>query len=222
MAKNTLGSKTTTKTNKSTATKTVKKTEPVVTEEAKTTETVESTSADILAEAMTQAMKVVANTASQQKTKETGEYAPTDAIPCRSVTEGRLILVGSKSGIEYNWGGFNDITEVEYQDLQFLKARKSDFLYKPCFVIEDQELLETSRFKDLKETYETMYTIEMDDFCNLPNNRFEAELKKLPSGLQDAVKTHVMTQIQADEFDSIQKIKIIDNVLGTDLLFLVK
>ena len=222
MAKSTLTSKTT-KTTKATSNKTVKEvSKPTTVDEVKenTAEKEEASTADVIAEAMTKAIKTVAN--ANTTAKAPGEYAPADGIPCRSVVEGTLILVGNKSGIEYNWGGFNDVTEVEYQDLQFLKARHSVFLYNPWFVIEDQELLETSRFKDLKETYETMYTIEMDDFCNLPNNRFEAELKKLPSGLQDAVKTHVMTQIQADEFDSIQKIKIIDNVLGTDLMFLVK
>ena len=74
--------------------------------------------------------------------KESKKYAPNDRIECRSVTGGGLVLVGPKSQLLYEWVDYGDTTEVEFQDLQALQSRKSGFLVKPRFIIEDEELVE--------------------------------------------------------------------------------
>ena len=54
--------------------------------------------------------------------KAVRKYAPDDMIPCRSLTYGELLLTGSKSKLLYSWANYNDVTEVEFQDLQALKS----------------------------------------------------------------------------------------------------
>ena len=67
------------------------------------------------------------------------KYEPDEMITCRSLTYGELLLTGKKSKLLYSWANYGDTTEVEYQDLQALKSTKSSYLYKPRFVIEDEE-----------------------------------------------------------------------------------
>ena len=58
-------------------------------------------------------------------TKTPRKYAPDELIPCRSVTYGELLLTGTKSKLMYVWANYNDVTEVEFQDLQALKSTRS-------------------------------------------------------------------------------------------------
>ena len=86
------------------------------------------------------------------------KYEPDDLVSVRSTTQGTLLLPGSKSKILYTWESYGDVVQVEYQDLYTLKASRSNYLYKPFFVIEDEELLEDPRWSDLKKVYDNMFT----------------------------------------------------------------
>ena len=145
------------------------------------------------------------------------KYAPTDRIECRSVTGGELLLVGPKSHLLYTWADYNDTTEVEYQDLQALQSRKSGFLVKPRFIIEDEELVEQWGSM-LKPIYDKVITQNIEDFFNLPLNKFKAQIKNMPEGLQDAIKTKVVQMIKNDEIHDIRKVREIDAAWGTDFV----
>ena len=58
------------------------------------------------------------------------EYKGDDLIPCRSMTKGELIYVGKKTKEVYTWADYDDVTEVEYQDLLALKSAKSPFIFE--------------------------------------------------------------------------------------------
>lgn len=151
------------------------------------------------------------------------KYEATDLIEVQSVTQGELLLPGKKSGILYRWSAYGDITEVEYQDLYTLKASRSEYILKPLFVILDEELLADARWKDVKEIYENMYSAgDIYEIIKLPPAQFKQRLMSLPKGLQDAVKIEVSTQIDNGMFDSISKIKAVDEICGTDLFLLMK
>ena len=140
-----------------------------------------------------------------------------DLILCRSVTAGWLGC-GGKSGQYYIFENFGDQCEVEYQDLFALKQRRSPYLYSPLFVIEDEELLENPRWADIQKFYsEKVYTMDdINEVLNLPVNSFEAALKALPKGLSKSLQVEVSKRIEDGTFDSLKKIKIIDEVCGTD------
>lgn len=144
------------------------------------------------------------------------KFAPDDMITCRSVTYGELLLTGPKSRLLYRWSNYNDTTEVPFQDLQALRSTKSSYLYRPRFIIEDEELVEQWS-KDLKPLYDNIVDMDVEKIFNLPIGKFKAALKKAPKGVQQAVKNIAGDMIMNGTLDSVQKIKAIDDLLGTDL-----
>lgn len=154
--------------------------------------------------------------------KTARKYEANDLIPVRSITQGELLLPGKKSQILYRWAAYGDITEVEYQDLYSLKSSRSQYIYAPLFVIEDQELLEDARWKDVKNLYGNLYDSEdLGEVLRLPVNKFKTVLKSVPTGLLNAIKIEVATRIENGTFDSISKIKAVDEICGTDFITLI-
>lgn len=145
------------------------------------------------------------------------KFAPDDRIECRSVTGGELILIGQKSQLQYSWADYNDTAWVEYQDLQALQSRKSKFLTKPRFIIEDEELVEQWGSM-LKPIYEKVISENIEDFFELPLNKFKAQLNIMPDGLKDAVKTRAVQMIQNDELYDVRKVREMDAAWGTDFV----
>lgn len=149
--------------------------------------------------------------------KTTKKYAPNDMIECRSVTGGELIMIGDKTRLHYTWSDYGDTAYVEYQDLQALQSKKSGFLTKPRFIIEDEDLV-AQWSSMLKPIYNKVNTKDIEEFFNLPINKFEAQLKVMPVGLKEAVKTRAVQMIQSDELYDIRKVRAIDNAWGTDFV----
>lgn len=145
------------------------------------------------------------------------KYAPDERIECRSVTGGELFLVGPKSQLLYTWEDYNDTAYVEYQDLQALQSRKSGFLVKPRFIIEDEELVEQWGAM-LKPIYDKITTQSIEEFFELPLNKFKAQLNVMPAGLKDAVKTKAVQMIHNEELYDIRKVREMDAAWGTDFV----
>jgi hypothetical protein len=145
------------------------------------------------------------------------KYAPTDTIECRNVVGGKLILIGSKSHLKYTWEDYGDTAWVEYQDLQALQSRKSKFLTKPRFIIEDDDLVEQWGTM-LKPIYNKITDQTIEEFFELPLNKFKARLSIVPDGLKSAIKTKAVQMIKSEELYDIRKVRVIDEVLGTDFV----
>lgn len=153
--------------------------------------------------------------------KSARKYAPTDRIPCRSLTYGELLLTGPKTKLLHTWANYGDVTEMEYQDLQALKSTRSSYLYKPRFIIEDEELVEQWA-GDFKKMYDEIVTMDVEALFRLPIGQLKAKLKKAPTGVQLAVKNMAGEKIMNGTLDSIAKIKAIDEVLDTQLMLYIK
>lgn len=149
------------------------------------------------------------------------KYASDDMIPCRSITFGELLMTGKKSGLLYSWANHGDITEVEFQDLQALKSIRSSYLFKPRFVVEDEELV-AQWGNDFAKLYQDIVDVDVDALFKLPVAQLKAKLKKAPRGVQQAVKNIAGEKILNGSLDSLAKIKAIDEVLGTDLKLYIK
>ena len=147
--------------------------------------------------------------------KEPKKYAPNDRIECRSVTGGELILVGTKSQLQYTWEDYGDTTEVEFQDLQALQSRRASFLTKPRFIIEDEELVEQWGSM-LKPIYNKINNQDIEALFELEPEKFERALSKMPDGIKESVKTKAAQKIASGELYDIRLIKIIDEVLSTE------
>ena len=160
---------------------------------------------------------VIDNVKKPEKKTQAKKFEPSESIPCRSVTFGELVLMGYKSKLLYTWANAGDVAYVEYQDLQALQSRKSRFLTEPLFVIEDEELV--SQWSNmLKPLYDKIDEEDMDEILKLPVAKLKAKLKASPEGIQKSIKSMAAAKIASGEFDSITRIKAIDEVLGTELL----
>lgn len=161
--------------------------------------------------------EVITKKVALKREPEPRQFNQHDLILCRSVTAGWLGC-GGKSGQYYIFENFGDECEVEYQDLFALKQRRSPYLYAPLFVIEDDELLDNPRWTDIKNFYyDKVYTMDdINAILNVPVNKFESTLKALPKGLAKSLQVEVAKRMENGTFDSLRKIKIIDDVFGTD------
>lgn len=170
-------------------------------------------------ETVSEEMEVV--TESKATKKVARKFAPDDLIVCRSITFGELLLTGKKSKLLYSWANYGDTTEVEYQDLQALKSTRSSYLFKPRFIIEDEELIEQWG-KDFGDIYKNIEDIDAEDLLKLPVAQLRSKLKKASKGVQLAVKNIAGDKILNGSLDSLAKIKAIDEILGTDLKLYIK
>lgn len=148
--------------------------------------------------------------------KEVKKYAPTDMIRCRSITYGELLLTGAKTKWLYRWANYGDVTEMEFQDLQALRSTRSSYLFKPRFIIEDEDLVEQWK-SDFGSMYDDIIATDVEAMFNLTAAQLKAKLKKAPNGIQQAVKNLAGEKIMNGSLDSLAKIKAIDEVLGTQL-----
>ena len=155
--------------------------------------------------------------------KEPRKIASSDFISCRSVTAGELIAKGRKTGTIYIWTAYGDTTDVEFVDLQAWNSAKSGFVYEPLFVIEDEDVLAMKQYEDLKEIYSTFYGVDnLNKFFELDNKTFKKKLEALPTGIQNSIKSIAADMLESGKLDSLDKIKSLDTVLGTDLMTFLK
>lgn len=152
--------------------------------------------------------------------KERKKYALDDVILCRSVCYGELLYPAKKSGILYRFGGYGDTTEIEFQDLQILRSTKSQYIYAPLFLIEDEELLE--QWPDVKQVNDKIAQIDGEKIFELPTQHFRKALSELPVGYRTTIRNMANAKIMDGTLDSLVKIKIIDEILGTDLKLLIE
>jgi hypothetical protein len=146
------------------------------------------------------------------------EYAPEDTIKVMSVTPGELFFTGKKSGINYSWSGYGDTALVEYQDLLSELYAKGHFLYHPYFIIDDVTVLNGTKWNDIKKLYDSMYKAEdITEILKLSLNDFTSTLESSPTGLKEAIKTAVADGVANGTFDSLQKIKAVDRICGTEI-----
>lgn len=164
------------------------------------------------------AEEVVENVVSKKVTQTKKQYDAEEAIPCRSVTYGKLICVGPKSKLNYEWENYGDITEVEYQDLRALQSTHSGFLTKPLFVIEDEELVKQWS-SSLKIVYDRVASLDVDSLFKMTPSQFKKKLESFPASYRQTVVEMANKMILTGELDSLAKIKAIDEVCGTDLTF---
>ena len=164
-------------------------------------------------EAETKEETVVIETKKKEKV-----FKQTDAIPCRSIINGALYIEGARSGIFYSWADYGDVQEIEYRDLLYMvRTREDRNIYTPRIIIEDDDFIEQN--KSVKDLYESMYTtVDLRDIIHLPVKQMEAEINKLPNGVKESVKGIASTMINAHELDSVQKIKALDNIFGTNMI----
>lgn len=153
----------------------------------------------------------------EAETKKT--FEATDGILCRSITPGRLYLEGLRTKMLYEFMGYGDEIEIEYADLAAAVNRNSAFLFKPYFIVMNDDFVNGQ--KKLKDFYDSIYDLSnIESLLNLPVDKLKKALEALPTGASESIKSIAATRIADGTLDSISKIKIIDEVFNTQLMLL--
>ena len=150
--------------------------------------------------------------------KEEKVFTPEDTIPCRSLVSGGLYIEGSRSHILYSWADCGDVVDVEYRDLVYLVRTREDVnIYSPRIIIEDEDFIEQN--KSVKDFYDSMYTTgDLNDILLLPISDMKSAIEQLPRGAKESIKGITSTMINSHILDSVQKIKVLDEIFGTNML----
>lgn len=168
--------------------------------------------------------KATTRQSSQKKvvtSNTTNIFDPSEPIMCTSVTAGELIMIGKKTKNVYRWANYGDTEAVEYQDLQSAKLTKSRYIYNPLLMIENDEILKA--WPDVQELYSSAYVAnDFSEIFQMDNALFRNTITALPVGFKNTLKTIAYDMVESGALDSLQKIKIMDEVLGTEIMMLIK
>lgn len=147
----------------------------------------------------------------------TKKFNKDDEILCKSVTVGGLYLDGPKSKEFYSWLEYGDEEYVQYQDLTAMVRRtKEPYIYSPLFIIEDEDFIE--EHPQLKEFYENQYTVsDLRDILYLSEREMVSAIESLPKGARENMKNIASSAVASGELDSLRKIKVLDEIFGTEL-----
>lgn len=145
--------------------------------------------------------------------KGTKTFAPGDMIPCRSVTPWELLSVSADKQTVYRWTSYGDIEHVAFRDLQTMRSK--DIIKKTKIIIEDPDLCYQWR-RDLGETYKLFLKVEYpEEFFDLSDEKFRELLNKAPYTLKEVIKYTAMNMVRNENYPTIQKLNIVDEILGT-------
>lgn len=151
------------------------------------------------------------------------KYEPSDTIMCHSVFPGTFLFSGPKSNIVYPFEAPGDENLVEYQDLLAAMMSKKKSIMAPHIVIDDEELLEDIRWKQVKKIYDDMFAInDMDGFLAMPFNSFKEEFEKLPIGVKKNVMLEIATRVREGEFSEMKKIRLVDEACNSNIAVLLQ
>lgn len=155
-----------------------------------------------------------------EPTNETAKktYDKSDVIPCRSITNGGLYIDGVRSKMFYQWADYGDVVDVEYQDLIFMINSRDANITTPRFIIEDDELV--SNHKYISDIYNSLYSLkDFGDIVRLPISDMINAISEMPESVKKSFKGYVSTMIDNGTLDSVKKIKAIDDIFNTKLLY---
>ncbi len=148
---------------------------------------------------------------------EPKRFAQDDLIPCKSITAGELLMVGERTKMLYRWADADDIQDVEYQDLIYATRSNSGFVFKPRFIIMDNDFVVQN--PKVKERYDTMYTNkELRDIIMLSPKEIKKIVPTLPEGAKESLKSMASTMIDNGVLDSVARIKVLDELFDTNMM----
>lgn len=151
----------------------------------------------------------------QKPNYEPKVFQPDDIIVCKSVTPWKLNALSIDKTRVYHWGGFGDVDYLTFRDLQAL--RRTDYITKPKIIIQDPDLCYQWR-RELGNTYKYYLGIEYpEEFFDKTDSEFEKMLKEAPTVLKDVIKFTAINMIKNENYPTVQKLVIIDELLGTCL-----
>ena len=151
------------------------------------------------------------------------KYEPTETIMCHSVFPGTFLFSGPKSKIVYPFTAPGDENPVEYQDLLAAMMAKKKSIMAPHIIIDDEELLEDFKWKQVKKIYDDMFAIkDMDRFLSMPFEDFKRTFEELPIGVKKNVMLEISARVRSGEFSEMRKIRLVDEACNSNIAVLLQ
>lgn len=143
-------------------------------------------------------------------------FDQSDGVICSSVVQGELFVRGPKTEMIYSFSDYGDDSEIEYRDLVAMVRSKDKAVYEPRFIIKDEDFLK--EYPALEKFYSSQFTNrDIREILNKPVDEMVNDIKKLPSGALENLKSIAAKQVSDGYIDSISKIRALDEIFGTDL-----
>ena len=146
-------------------------------------------------------------------TRSTKIFKADDEIICKSVTPWKLTAVGVDKNTVYHWEYFGDVDYVKYRDLQAM--RRTEYITKPNIIIMDEDL-RSQWSRELGDVYKYFDDIDYpEEYFDKSDDEFSDILKNAPHFVTDIIKTTAVTMVRNENYPSLNKIKLVDDILGT-------
>lgn len=101
--------------------------------------------------------------------------------------------------------------------IYLVRTRANANIYSPRIIIEDEDFI--AQNKSVKDFYDSMYdTSDLNQILLLPISQMKTEISKLPVGAKESIKGIAATMIDSHVLDSVQRIKALDEIFGTNML----
>ena len=144
------------------------------------------------------------------------KFAPEELIPCVSITPGQLFFSGKKSRTLYTFADIDDVVEIEFRDLDYAARSSDKIMLKPRFIVQDSDFI--NLHSKLDDIYSALHsTSDLESIIKMTPAKMEKIIPSLPLGAKDALKIIAATMVDKGELDSLQRIKKLDELLGTEL-----
>lgn len=164
------------------------------------------------AETAVENMPVVEDIKPEIKKKEFSDH---DYILCHSVTTGGLGIIGGKTDTYYRFNNYDSQCDIEYADLVQLVRSRSDHIFLPRIIIDDEDFL--AEFPQVIEVYNNMYSRgDLRKILELPADRMRQEIDKMPDGAKDNLRTMAATMVANGSLDSIASVRVLSDIFGAD------
>lgn len=148
------------------------------------------------------------------------KFKPTDMIPCVSITPGEMFYSGMKSDTLYTFAGIDDVVEIEFRDLDYAARSKDAMMYKPRFIVQDKDFV--SLHDSLDKIYSSLHTAgDLKNILKLSPEKMKTAITSLPEGAKESVKTIAATMVDNGTLDSVKRVKLLDEVFGTEMFLKV-
>ena len=153
--------------------------------------------------------------------KSVKKFNPDDMILCQSICVGQTFVRGIKRGTIYTFEALGAEEYIEYRDLVAAVRSKDNIIFKPFIIVLDEDFINEQ--KTLKTFYENMYTPEdFEEFFKLRPNQMVEALNNMPVGVRETIKSMAVGKIQDGVFDSVARIKALDDYFGTKMMLLTE
>jgi hypothetical protein len=160
--------------------------------------------------------KVASSVEKRTRRRVKKSFDLTDKIKCHSITQGGLYVDGPKTKQVYSFSDYDDVTEIEYRDLEGLVKTKSPYIYHPYFLIDDPDFV--AEFPNLDKFYSDHYDMmQLESILNYPVNIMMDKIKKLPDGAAENLRILAASKVANGQLDSVRKIKALNEFFEIDL-----